>query len=123
MTWRTRIEDIVAPSLIDRVPRDHEETDRQFLRRRIVVAVALVAGAVLLGLSLSIRPGDSTFYALTAAVAVVWTVGGLASAALAGRRLPLTGLAHVRSTSRALPRFPREPHGDVTVRRLRVSSS
>ena len=82
MTWRTRIEDIVAPSLIDRVPRDHEETDRQFLRRRIVVAVALVAGAVLLGLSLSIRPGDSTFYALTAAVAVVWTVGGLASGPL-----------------------------------------
>lgn len=82
MTWRTRIQDIVAQSLIDRVPRDHEETDRQFLRRRIVVAVVVVAGATLLGFSLSIRPGDSTFYVLTGAVAVVWTVGGLASGPL-----------------------------------------
>jgi CAAX protease family protein len=82
MTWLPRIRNIVAPSLIDRVPRDHEETDRDFLRRRIVVAVALVVGAVLLGFSLSIRPGDSTFYALTGAVAVVWTVGGLASGPL-----------------------------------------
>ena len=82
MTWRTRIQDIVAPSLTDPVPRDHEETDRQFLRRRVVVAVALVAGAVLLGFSLAIRPGDSTFYALTGAVAVVWTAGGLASGPL-----------------------------------------
>jgi hypothetical protein len=82
MTWLPRIRNIVAPSLIDRVPRDHEETDRDFLRRRIVVTVALVGGAVLLGFSLSIRPGDSTFYALTGAVAVVWTVGGLASGPL-----------------------------------------
>ena len=97
MIWRTRIQDIVAPSLIDRVPRDHEETDRQFLRRRLVVAVALVAGAVLLGFSLSIQPGDSTFYALTGAVAVVWTVGGVASGSLhlgyisfrGGRRRPI----------------------------------
>ena len=82
MTWRTRIQDIVAPSLIDRVPRDHEEPDRHFVRRRVVVAVALLAGAVLLGFSLSIRPGDSTFYALTGAVAVVWIVGGVASGPL-----------------------------------------
>jgi membrane protease YdiL (CAAX protease family) len=82
MTWRACIQDIVAPSLIDRVPRNHEETDRGYLRRRVVVAVALGAGAVLLGFSLSIRPGDSTFYALTGAVAVVWIVGGLASGPL-----------------------------------------
>ena len=52
MTWRTRVQDIVAPSLIDRVPRDHEETDRQFRASPVVVAIALVAGAVLLGFSL-----------------------------------------------------------------------
>jgi len=91
MTWRTCIQDIVAPSLIDRVPRDHEETERPLLRRRIVVVTALVAGAVLLGFSLSIRPGDSTFYALTGAVAVVWTVGGLASGPLHLGYIPFRG--------------------------------
>jgi membrane protease YdiL (CAAX protease family) len=82
MTWRTRALGVLAPSLIDQIPRDHEETDRQFLRRRLVVGIVLVAGAVLLGISLSIQPGDSTFYALTGAVALVWTVGGLASGPL-----------------------------------------
>ena len=82
MTWRTRIRDLVASSLIDQVPGDHQETDRQFVRRRVVVAVVLVAGAVLLGISLSIQPGDSTFYALTGAVALIWAVGGLASGPL-----------------------------------------
>jgi membrane protease YdiL (CAAX protease family) len=76
------MQDIIAPSLIDRGSRDHEETDRQFLRRRIVAAVSLVAGAVLLGFSVPIRPGDSTFYVLTGAVAVIFTVGGLASGPL-----------------------------------------
>jgi uncharacterized protein len=91
MTWRTRIEDVLAPSLIDQVPRDHEETDRQFLRRRVVVAIALVAGAVLLGISLSIAPGDSTFYVLTGAVAVVWAGGGLASGPLHLGYIPFRG--------------------------------
>jgi uncharacterized protein len=91
MTWRQRIQYIVAPSLIDRVPRDHAESERPLLRRRIVVAITLVAGAVLLGFSLSIRPGDSTFYALTGAVAVVWTVGGLASGPLHLGYLPFRG--------------------------------
>lgn len=91
MTWRTRIEDVLAPSLIDQVPRDHAETDRQFLRRRVVVAIALVAGAVLLGVSLSIAPGDSTFYVLTGAVALVWAVGGLASGPLHLGYLPFRG--------------------------------
>lgn len=91
MTWRTRIEDVLAPSLIEQVPRDHEETDWQFLRRRVVVAIVLVAGAVLLGISLSIAPGDSTFYVLTGAVALVWAVGGLASGPLHLGYLPFRG--------------------------------
>ena len=46
------------------------------------MAVALVAGATLLGLSLSVRPGDSLFYVLTLAVALTWIIGGLVSGPL-----------------------------------------
>jgi hypothetical protein len=72
----------LAPSLIDRVPRDHDQPPGEFTRRRIVVAIVLVVGAVLLGLSLAVRPGDGRFYALTAAVAATWTIGGLLSGPL-----------------------------------------
>jgi membrane protease YdiL (CAAX protease family) len=44
-----------------------------------VLAVALVVGTTLLGLSLATTPGDSAFYPLTLAVAAVWAIGGLAS--------------------------------------------
>ena len=46
----------VAGSLIDRVERDHGQPERQLLRRRVVVGAFLVIGAVLLTLSLGIRP-------------------------------------------------------------------
>ena len=39
----------------------------------------LVVGAVLLGVSLGVEPGDPTFYPLTLLVAATWVVGGLAS--------------------------------------------
>jgi membrane protease YdiL (CAAX protease family) len=64
-------------ALVDVVPRDHTQTDAQFRRRRVVVAATLVAGAVLLGVSLAIRPGDPLFYVMTTAVAGVW-IGGAA---------------------------------------------
>jgi membrane protease YdiL (CAAX protease family) len=69
-------------ALVDRVPRDHDQTDRDFRRRRTVAAVTLVAGTTLLGLSLATRPGADEFYPLTGAVAVVWVLGGLASGPL-----------------------------------------
>jgi uncharacterized protein len=72
----------VRPSLIDRVERDHHQSDGQFLRRRIVVAITLAAGAVLLGISLSIRPGDGVFYLLTVSVAVTWAAGAVLSGPL-----------------------------------------
>ena len=56
---------MVKPVLIDKVERDHQQTDAQFLRRRIVVAVTIVVGATLLGLSFSTEPGDPSFYPLT----------------------------------------------------------
>ena len=51
-------------------------------RRRIVVCVTIVVGAVLLALSLSRTPGDTAFYWLTLALAAAWTFGALLSGPL-----------------------------------------
>lgn len=51
-------------------------------RRRGIVGATLVAGAGLLGRSLSTRPGSVSFYAMTAGVAATWLTGGLASGPL-----------------------------------------
>ena len=67
-------ERLVRPALIDKVPRDHRQPDSEFRRRRVVAAVTLVVGAVLLGLSLATEPGEGAFYPLTLAVALVWLV-------------------------------------------------
>jgi uncharacterized protein len=82
---------VVVPSLIERVERDHVQTDRAFLRRRVVAALTLVAGAVLLGISLSIRPGDSAFYPLTVAVAAIWAAGAFLSGPLHLGRITFRG--------------------------------
>src|SRR5207253_4363648 len=66
-------------SLFTRVPRDHWESDAAICRRRIVCALTLVAGSVLLGLSLSVPAGSRLFYAYTVLLAAAWTVGSFAS--------------------------------------------
>jgi membrane protease YdiL (CAAX protease family) len=76
------MERLVRPALIDKVPRDHQQTDTEFRRRRIVAALTLVVGAVLLGLSLATDPGDGAFYPLTLGVAIVWLLGGFLSGPL-----------------------------------------
>jgi membrane protease YdiL (CAAX protease family) len=86
--WLESARRAVGASLIDRVERDHLQTDRQFRRRRVVVAITLVAGAVLLGLSLSVRPGDDVFYPLTVLVALTWIGGALLSGPLHLGRIP-----------------------------------
>jgi membrane protease YdiL (CAAX protease family) len=73
---------VVRPVLIDKVERDHRQSDAQFLRRRIVVAITLAVGATLLGLSFSTRQGDPTFYPLTFGLAATWAVGSFASGPL-----------------------------------------
>ncbi|WP_127782065.1 type II CAAX endopeptidase family protein [Rhodococcus sp. X156] len=74
---------IPAPAwLTERVPRDHWEPDAAFARRRKVVGAVSVAGAGLLGVSLSTEPGSPEFYGLTLAVAATYTAGGLASGPL-----------------------------------------
>jgi membrane protease YdiL (CAAX protease family) len=77
-----RVQKLIAPALIEVVPRDHQQTDREFKRRRIVVAISIVIGTVLLGLSLAQSPGSAAFYPLTISVAAVWLIGGFASGPL-----------------------------------------
>lgn len=91
-SWQARLERAVAPALIEQVPRDHEQPDRDFRRRRIVAAVTLVLGATLLGVSLSVRPGQVAFYPLTLGVAAIWIIGGLLSGPLHLGYLPWRGV-------------------------------
>jgi membrane protease YdiL (CAAX protease family) len=72
----------VTRSLVERVPRDHREPEAAFRRRRRVTATTAVAGAGLLGVSLSQPPGSRRFYGLTLAVASTWTTGGLTAGPL-----------------------------------------
>ncbi|QNK81418.1 CPBP family intramembrane glutamic endopeptidase [Nakamurella sp. PAMC28650] len=78
----TRLGRLVRPTLIDRVNRDHHQSDAAFRRRRIVVAFTTVIGATLLGISLAVRPADPAFYPLTIGLAAVWVAGGLLSGPL-----------------------------------------
>jgi uncharacterized protein len=73
---------VVRPVLIDKVERDHWQSDAAFLRRRIVVAITLAVGVTLLGLSFSVRQGDPAFYPLTLGLAATWTLGSLLSGPL-----------------------------------------
>lgn len=69
-------------ALIRPVPRDHRESTAEFRRRRIVCALTLVVGAVVLGFGLSVTPGDPIFLLLTGVLALVWTVGAMLSGPL-----------------------------------------
>jgi membrane protease YdiL (CAAX protease family) len=60
----------------------HVEPPSLVRRRRIVVAIVLVIGATLLGLSLSRTPGSTAFYVLTLALAAVWALGARLSGPL-----------------------------------------
>jgi uncharacterized protein len=79
---RATVERALRGLLWDKVPRNHRQDPRRFLVRRIVTAVFVVVGAVVLGWSLQIEPGDSTFYVATLVLAAVWTVGAFASGPL-----------------------------------------
>ncbi|MBM9469583.1 CPBP family intramembrane glutamic endopeptidase [Nakamurella leprariae] len=77
-----RIGRVIGPALIDRIDRDHRQTARAFLRRRLVAGATLVVGAVLLGVSLNVPPDAPAFYPLTIALALTWAVGGILSGPL-----------------------------------------
>lgn len=67
-------------------------------RRRVVVAVTAVLGALALGWSLAIRPGDPLFYPATIGIGAIWLVGALASGPLRLGR----GRTRAGGTSRAV---------------------
>ena len=74
------------------MPRDHRESDEAFHHRRRWWPRSSVAGAGLLGLSLSPEPDSKAFYGLTLAVAATWLLGGLAvRAAAPGHSAGATG--------------------------------
>jgi membrane protease YdiL (CAAX protease family) len=80
--WLRHLVGAIRPILIDKVERDHSQPDAQFRRRRIVVAVTIVVGATLLGLSFATEQGDPAFYLLTLGLAATWTIGSFASGPL-----------------------------------------
>ena len=82
---------MVRPALVDRVERDHRQPDHEFRRRRIVVAITLVVGATLLGISLNVPPDSAAFYPLTFALAATWVVGCFASGPLHLGRIRFRG--------------------------------
>lgn len=86
-----RIGRLLRPTLIERVDRDHLQTDAAYRRRRIVVAITTVLGATLLGISLAVRPEDPAFFPLTFGLAALWVIGGFASGPL---HLGWSGSAH-----------------------------
>ncbi len=80
--WSSRAAKVVRPVFVDRVDRDHRQSDAEFKRRRIVVVATLVVGATLLGLSFSTEPGEPAFYPLTIGLAATWALGSLISGPL-----------------------------------------
>ena len=60
----------------------HQEWPSVIRRRRLIVFVVLVVGAVLLGYSLRSRPGDQSFFVSAVSLGAVWTVGTFLSGPL-----------------------------------------
>ena len=79
---RTSAERALRGLLWDKVPRDHRQDPGPFLRRRVVTALVVLIGAAVLGWSLQIDAGDSTFYVATLVLAATWAAGAFASGPL-----------------------------------------
>jgi len=65
-----------------RVAAPHQEWPAVVRRRRLIVGVVLVVGAILLGFSLRTAPGDPSFFWLTLTLAAVWALGAFLSGPL-----------------------------------------
>ncbi len=69
-------------SLLDPVQVNESPAPGEIRRRRIVVGITLVVGAIALGSALAIKPGDPWFYPATLGVAAIWVAGAFASGPL-----------------------------------------
>jgi CAAX protease family protein len=78
---RTSALDEIRRAMVN-VAVPHHEPPLVMRRRRIVVGVTLVIGAVVLGLSMTRRPGEPSFYWLTLALSAVWVIGAFISGPL-----------------------------------------
>lgn len=77
----------IQRSLWDVVPRDQRDSAAAFRRRQVVAAVVVLVGAGVLGWSLRLEPGGSTFYVAAIVLAGVWAAGAFLSGRLhLGRR-------------------------------------
>jgi membrane protease YdiL (CAAX protease family) len=90
--WLRHLVGAIRPVLIDKVERDHWQPDAEFKRRRIVVAITLLVGATLLGVSFATEQGDPQFYPLTLGLAAVWAIGSFASGPLHLGHINLRGV-------------------------------
>jgi len=72
----------IRRSLWDVVPRDQRDTPEAFRRRQVVAAVVVLVGAVVLGWSLRLEPGGTTFYVAAVLLAGIWAAGAFLSGRL-----------------------------------------
>jgi membrane protease YdiL (CAAX protease family) len=57
-------------------------TPAELRRRRVVTAATTLLGTVVLGWSLNVEPGSTTFYVASLVLAAIWALGALASGPL-----------------------------------------
>lgn len=67
---------------MEKVPRDQRDTQAALRRRQLVTGGVVFIGAIVLGLSLRIEPGNPWFYPAAFGLALVWTFGAFASGRL-----------------------------------------
>ncbi|WP_122819070.1 CPBP family glutamic-type intramembrane protease [Nocardioides pantholopis] len=80
--------DWLQRSLWHVVPRDHRETASALRRRQLITLGFVLVGALVLGASLRIEPGNPWFYPATFGLAGVWALGAFASGPLHLGRIP-----------------------------------
>jgi len=88
VTWVDRVVAALPASVTAKAPPPAGESAATLRRRKRTVAGVSLAGAALLGASLSTKPDSPAFYGLTLGVAATWTLGGLASGPLHLGRTP-----------------------------------
>lgn len=76
------LRDWLQRSLWDVAQGDQPEPESVQRRRRVITIVVVIVGAAVLGASLRIEPGSAWFYPATVALALVWTLGAVASGPL-----------------------------------------